>query len=110
MPAPVVMKPQVAGKLAFSSITPGDTSVIVTVLTARILHGVGEHSSDVWTAVKVSALPLTGKMVTANAAAANPSCFDFMTVTPLDGNAASVTSHRKLFGRASACKSDPTEY
>src|SRR6516165_3611676 len=35
--------------------------------------------------------------------------FDFMTATPLDGNAASVTSHRKLFGRASACKSDPTE-
>jgi hypothetical protein len=35
--------------------------------------------------------------------------FDFMTVTPLDGNAASVTSHRKLFGRASASKSGPTK-
>src|SRR5215471_20743750 len=79
-----VTKPQVEGKLAFSSITPADRSVIVTVLTPRILHGVGEHSSDVWTAVKVAALPLTGKMVTANAAAANSSCFDFMTVTPLD--------------------------
>jgi hypothetical protein len=36
-------------------------------------------------------------------------CFAGLTASPLDGNAASVSSHRKLFGRASACKSDPTK-
>src|SRR6516164_1489017 len=80
-PAPVVMKLQLAGKLAVTSIVPGVTSVTVTVFPAMMPHGF-EHSSEFCAALKVSALAPAGAptlRARANPAAASaPVSFDFI--------------------------------
>jgi hypothetical protein len=105
MPVPVVMKPQVEGKLAFKFITFGDTSVIVTVLTARVLHGF-EHSSDVWTNVKVAALPLAAAptiRARTHPAARAALSFDFMML-PLSRDHRIRNQHSDESRRAKAIR------
>src|SRR5215510_10126081 len=80
-PAPVVMKLQLAGKVAVTSIVPVLTSVTVTVFPPMMPHGV-EHSSEFCAAVKVAALPPAGaptlRARAHPAAASAPVSFDFI--------------------------------
>jgi hypothetical protein len=80
-PAPVVMKLQLAGKVAVTSIVPGLTSETVTVFPAMMPHGF-EHSSEFCAAVKVAALPPAGaptlRARTHHAAASAPVSLDFI--------------------------------
>src|SRR5215831_14501858 len=70
-PAPVVMKLQLAGKVAVTSTVPAGrpVSVTVTVFAEMMPHPV-EHSSEFCAAVKVVALPLAGSPIRANPIAA----------------------------------------
>src|SRR5262249_38737593 len=80
-PAPVVMKLQLAGMVAVTSIVPVATSVTVTVFPAILPHGF-EHSSELGTNVKVAALPAAGaptlRASAYPAAASAPVSFDFI--------------------------------